>query len=221
MKKKVLMIVTNAEELNGGHETGLWLSEFVEPATALQEAGFDVVAASMEGGKIPIDPNSYSNELPRVWDGVMEPIHDTTKISEINPDDFSGIFFCGGHGTMVDFPNNETIEQVLRHFISEGKTIAAVCHGPAAFVGVTDHNEVPLVRGKTVTGFTNEEEKQTNLDSVVSFLLEDQLTEAGANFVAEEAYKEHVEVDGNLVTGQNPQSSLATAQAMIEQLNRS
>ncbi|WP_079477881.1 type 1 glutamine amidotransferase domain-containing protein [Halobacillus salinus] len=217
--KKMLMVVTNTDQLKD-HKTGLWLSEFVEPATEFKEAGYEVVAASMKGGRAPIDPNSYSNELPRVWDGVMEPIHDTTKLSEINPGDFDGIFFCGGHGTMGDFPNNETIKQVLRHFISENKVIASVCHGPSAFVGVTDHNDTPLVKGRTITGFTNEEEKESGLDSYMPFMLEDQLSEEGADFVAEESYKDHVEVDGNLITGQNPQSSLSTAQAIIKHFDK-
>ncbi|MBA2175189.1 type 1 glutamine amidotransferase domain-containing protein [Halobacillus locisalis] len=218
MTKKILMVVTNADQLDKEHQTGLWLSEFVEPATELKEAGFEVVAASMEGGKIPIDPNSYSNELPRVWDGVMEPIHDTEKLSDLNPSDFVGIFFCGGHGSMVDFPNNETIQQILRHFISERKIIASVCHGPAAFVGVTDHNEKAFVKGRTMTGFTNEEEKQTGLEPLMPFLLEDQLKEEGADFIVHDAFTDHVEVDENLVTGQNHHSSLRTAQAMIKQL---
>lgn len=218
MAEKILMVVTNTEKIDAEHDTGLWLSEFVEPATELKEAGCEVVAASLKGGRIPIDPNSYSNELPRVWDGVMEPIHDTVRLTEVNPDDFDGIFFCGGHGTMFDFPNNEVITEVLRHFVSENKMIASVCHGPAAFVGVTDHNGQSITNGVTITGFTNEEEKQTGLDSLMPFMLEDQLKSEGADFVPGEAHSDHVKVDQNFVTGQNPQSSLSTAQALIKEL---
>ncbi|KHE68011.1 type 1 glutamine amidotransferase domain-containing protein [Halobacillus sp. BBL2006] len=216
MTKKILMVVTNTEKLED-HDTGLWLSEFVEPATEFKEAGFEVVAASMNGGRIPIDPNSYSNELPRVWDGVMEPIHDTPRLSEINPADFDGIFLCGGHGTMVDFPENDTLEEILKHFISEDKLISSVCHGPSGFVGVKDHNDQPFVKGRKMTGFTNEEEKQTGLEKVVPFSLEDRLREEGAVFETGETFKDHVIVDRNFVTGQNPQSSLSTAQAVIKQ----
>lgn len=68
MSKKILMIVTNAARMNG-HETGLWLSEFVEPSVEFGEAGYEVTAASPLGGRPPIDENSYSNQLPEVWDG--------------------------------------------------------------------------------------------------------------------------------------------------------
>ncbi|MCA0985406.1 type 1 glutamine amidotransferase domain-containing protein [Halobacillus yeomjeoni] len=218
MSKNILMVVTNTENMDDQQKTGLWLSEFVEPSTEFQEAGFKVEAASLKGGRIPIDPNSYSNELPEVWDGVMEPIADTRRLSDINPDDFDAIFFSGGHGTMFDFPKNQTIEEVLRHFVLEGKIIGSVCHGPAAFVGVTDHNGQSIVQGVKLTGFTNEEEKSTGLDSLMPFMLEDQLNEEGANFEAGEAGADHVEVDRNFVTGQNPQSSLSTAQALIKEL---
>ncbi|SDP32263.1 type 1 glutamine amidotransferase domain-containing protein [Halobacillus aidingensis] len=218
MDQKILMIVTNADQLDGKHETGLWLQEFVEPATEFQEAGYEVIAASPEGGRPPIDPNSYSNRLPKVWDGVMEPINKTVPLAEVDPTEFAGIFLCGGHGTMVDFPENDELEELLRHFLTEGKVIGAVCHGPAGFVGVEDHNGRPLVEGKKITGFTNEEEKDTGLDSIVPFMLEDRLKDAGAEFDPGEAYSDHVVSDDPFVTGQNPQSSLSTAQKMLELL---
>ncbi|MGP4059231.1 type 1 glutamine amidotransferase domain-containing protein [Halobacillus litoralis] len=218
MAKKILMIVTNVDQMDKDNATGLWLSEFVEPSTEFQQAGYEVIASSPKGGRIPIDPNSYSNELPRVWDGVMEPIHDTVPLSKVDPTDFAAIFLCGGHGTMYDFPENEQLQDLLRHFLTEEKIIGSVCHGPAGFVGVVDHNSRPILNGKKITGFTNEEEQQTGLESVVPFMLEDQLREAGADFDAGEAFKDHVVVDAPFVTGQNPQSSLSTAQKVIEQL---
>ena len=44
------------------------------------------------------------------------------------------------------------------------------------------------------------------------------LREAGAHFIAAAPWSDHVEVDGNLVTGQNPQSSASTAKAVIDLL---
>ncbi|MGV2621219.1 UNVERIFIED_CONTAM: type 1 glutamine amidotransferase domain-containing protein [Halobacillus marinus] len=217
MTKKILMIVTNADRMDG-NETGLWLSEFVEPATAFMEEGWEVTAASPQGGRPPIDPNSYSNELPRFWDGVMEPIHDTVPLGAVDPTKYIAIFLCGGHGTMIDFPANEHLEELLRHFLTEGKVIASVCHGPAGFIGVKDHNDQLLLEGRKVTGFTNEEEEKTGLASVVPFSLEDRMNESGAVFDKGEDYSDHVVVDLPFITGQNPQSSLSTAQKIIEEL---
>ncbi|MFD2922833.1 type 1 glutamine amidotransferase domain-containing protein [Halobacillus naozhouensis] len=218
MEKKILFVATNIDAIEGGDETGLWLQEFVEPATECKQAGFEVTGTSLKGGRIPIDPNSYSNELPRVWDGVMEPIHNTDKLENIDLTDYAGIFFTGGHGTMFDFPNQNVIQSALQHFIEHDKVIGAICHGPAAFVGMKDANGDSFVKGKTITGFTNKEEEKAGLTDKMPFLLQDKLIAEGAEFQASESYKEHVEVDGKLVTGQNSQSSLATAEAFIKKI---
>ncbi|WP_181347725.1 type 1 glutamine amidotransferase domain-containing protein [Thalassobacillus sp. CUG 92003] len=221
MAKKILMIVTNADQVNEDNKTGLWLSEFVEPYMEFLQAGFEVTAASIKGGKIPIDPNSYSNELPKEWDDiVMEPLSNTEKLTNIDPSAFDGVFLPGGHGTMFDFPQNETLQYVLKHFAESDKLIGAVCHGPAGFVGVTDAQGNSIVKGKKITGFTNEEESQTGLDSYMPFLLESKLSEEGATFVTDDAYQDHVVMDGRFITGQNPQSSLSTARQYVETIGK-
>ncbi|GGF21355.1 glutamine amidotransferase [Halobacillus andaensis] len=216
--KKILMVATNVDQI-GDQQTGLWLSEFVEPATEWTHAGFEVTGASIKGGKIPIDPNSYSNELPRVWDGVMEPIHDTAKLTDINPDDYDAIFFCGGHGAMLDFPNNNEISALLDHFKQNEKLIGAICHGPAAFVGNKDVNDSSIVKGIKITGYSNEEEQGTGLAEAVPFLLEDELKEAGASYESGGPEAEHVVVDQNFITGQNPQSTHRIAEIFKEHLS--
>lgn len=44
------------------------------------------------------------------------------------------------------------------------------------------------------------------------------LRDLGAIYVAAPNWTSHYEVDGNLITGQNPQSTLAVTQAVIAQL---
>ncbi|MCP3033010.1 type 1 glutamine amidotransferase domain-containing protein [Halobacillus sp. A1] len=208
---KILMVATNADQI-ADRKTGLWLSEFIEPATEFQHAGIEVTGASLKGGKIPIDPHSYSNELPRVWDGVMKPIHDTIKLSEVIPEEYDGIFFCGGHGAMVDFPNAKEISTLLAHFAHHSKPIGAVCHGAAAFIGAEDVNHNLIIKGKKVTGYSNEEEKAAGMMSAVPFSLEDELEKAGATYEAAAPQEEHVVEDGFFITGQNPQSTRAIAE---------
>ncbi|MFB8789906.1 MAG: type 1 glutamine amidotransferase domain-containing protein, partial [Potamolinea sp.] len=93
------------------------------------------------------------------------------------------------------------------------------CHGPAGFVGAKLTDGTPLVAGKTITAFTNEEERAVELDQLMPFLLETKLTELGAKVVVQPNWSEHIQQDGKLITGQNPQSSLITAQAVISALN--
>lgn len=56
------------------------------------------------------------------------------------------------------------------------------------------------------------------MDQHLPFLLESKLRDLGAIFVAAPNWSAHYEVDGNLITGQNPQSTLAVTQAVIKQL---
>ncbi len=127
-------------------------------------------------------------------------------------------FYQGGHGTMFDLPNNKKLQELLRDFFEEGKIVAAVCHGPAGLVGATLSNGQPLVAGKRVNAFTDREEADTGLRDQLPFLLESKIRELGAIFVAAPNWSTHFEVDGNLITGQNPQSTLAVTKAVIEKL---
>ncbi len=70
-----------------------------------------------------------------------------------------------------------------------------------------------------MTGFTNTEERLAGLHDKVPFLLEDAMKAQGGDFhSALLPMLSHVERDGNLLTGQNPRSSHAIAEAMIEAL---
>lgn len=215
MGKRVLMIVTNIAEMEDGHKTGLWLSEFAEPYEEFIKSGFDVTVASIKGGKTPIDTRSTQNDELEKWDNLLPLLNHTVPLSQVNPEDFVGVFLPGGHGTMFDFPYDESLSLTLMHFGESRKVIGAVCHGPAGLVGANLNDGTPIVKGKRMTGFTDSEEMKTKLDQSVPFLLESKLKELGADFVAAEDYTDHVEADENLVTGQNPQSSKSVAIAMV------
>ncbi len=135
-------------------------------------------------------------------------------------DQFDAIFFPGGHGPMYDLAFDETSQQLIAEFWGKGKVVAAVCHGPAALVNVKLADKTPLLQGKTVTGFSNEEEDIVQLSGAMPFLLETRLNEASSGkFVKAEApFAEKVVVDGRLVTGQNPASAKGVGQAIIKAL---
>ena len=119
---------------------------------------------------------------------------------------------------MFDLPGNTDLQTLLGEYATQGKYIAAVCHGPAGFVDVTLPNGEPLVAGKTLTGFTNEEESAAGLSEKMPFLLESRLKELGAHFIAQPNWSDHIEIDGKLITGQNPQSTKSVAEALIKNL---
>ncbi len=124
----------------------------------------------------------------------------------------------GGHGTMFDLPDNTKLHELTRDMFEANKIVAAVCHGPAGLVGVKLSDGTPLVAGKTITTFTDDEERETTLDRFMPFLLETRLRELGANVIVKENWANHVQVDGNLITGQNPQSTVSVANEVVKKL---
>lgn len=218
MSKRILMLVTSHDKMDDKHPTGIWLSEFAEPYEEFQKAGYAITVTSPKGGPAPIDPRSLNEENERRWEAAIARLKDTVPVAAVNPDEYDALFVPGGHGTMFDFPVDPNVRTLVRRFAEANKVIAAVCHGPAALVGVVLSNGQPLVAGKRVTAFTNEEERAVQLDKLVPFLLESRLRELGAHFIAAEKWTDHVEQDGLLITGQNPQSGISAAQAVIRTL---
>jgi putative intracellular protease/amidase len=213
---KILIVVTSHDKIDEAHRTGLWLEEFAVPYNEFKRAGYEVTVASTKGGASPLDPSSDKAEAE--WAEARKVLQNTLPLSKVNAKDFDGIFMPGGHGTMFDLPDNTYLQKLIGDFAANGKIVAAVCHGPAALVNVTLPDGAPLVSGKTITAFTDDEERASKLDHLMPFLLETRLKDQGADFVVEPNWSDHVERDGKLITGQNPQSSLSVAKAVIEAL---
>jgi putative intracellular protease/amidase len=107
------------------------------------------------------------------------------------------------------------LKKAIETLYTSGKVVASVCHGPVCFVDCIKADGTPLVSGLKVTGFSNTEEEAVQLTGLVPFLLEDKLKELGGNYEKGDDWNSKICVDGNLVTGQNPQSSDACADAVI------
>jgi len=120
---------------------------------------------------------------------------------------------------MWDMPDNPTSIALLEAFVKADKPVGAVCHAPVALVNVRGKNGDYLVKGKRVTGFTNSEEEAVGLTNVVPFLLEDRLKERGGIYSQATNWAPYVQVDGKLVTGQNPASSRPGAEALLQLLH--
>jgi len=119
---------------------------------------------------------------------------------------------------MWDMPDNATAIALIRAFVEAEKPVAAVCHAPVALVNVRDTNGRYLVEGKRMTGFSNAEEEEIGLTAVVPFLLEDRLKERGGIYSKAGNWAPYVQVDGKLITGQNPASSIPAAEELLKLL---
>ncbi len=119
---------------------------------------------------------------------------------------------------MWDLPDDRAFSRASAAIYERGGVVAAVCHGPAALVNVRLSDGRPLVQGRQVSAFTNAEERAVGLDAVVPFSLQDKLTERGAEHVGAPMWQKNVVVSDRLVTGQNPASSSAVAEAVVATL---
>ncbi|MBF0813488.1 MULTISPECIES: type 1 glutamine amidotransferase domain-containing protein [Staphylococcus] len=218
MSKKVLFILTSRDQYEDGTPTGLWLEEASEPYNILTEADIDVDITSIEGGAVPLDPNStQNNELDKYAEFVAK-IKDVPSIAEVDVAQYDAVYLPGGHGTVFDYAHNQQLSSILADFKDEDKIISSVCHGPSAFVGAKDKQGNFLVNGVTLTSFTDEEERAMGLENKVPFLTQTELENQGAKFITKENFSEHVEIDSQFITGQNPQSSVAIGKALRDAL---
>ena len=217
----VLVVVTSHGDIDGKPATGIWFSEFSEPYATLVDAGARVTVASPLGGAAPVDPRGYPSrdEIADVRDALAA-LNATVRLSRVNVDDFDGVFFPGGHGPMFDLATDATTKACIRATWEAGKPVAAVCHGPAALLGVALSSGSTLLAGRRVTGFTRGEDARDELYSHMPFSLQERMIDDGALFAEEPPGRVHVEVDGRLVTGQNPASAAATAAAFVTTLTR-
>jgi putative intracellular protease/amidase len=224
--KNILTIITSHKELqNTDTTTGLWLGEFTEPYYAFIDKGYKVTLASPWGGKPPIDPMSglvehITASNRRFQDDLtaQNALNETNKLDTIQAGEFDAIFYPGGHGPMFDLAANAISGQLINEFLSKGKPVAAVCHGPAALIKAAESNP-SLLKGKRVTGYSNAEETLAMKNDNIPFTLENRLKELGADYQkATVPFIAHTEVDGLLITGQNPLSAEPTAQKLIEAL---
>lgn len=225
--KKVLFVVTSNDKLgNTGEKTGFWSEEFAAPYYELLDKGIEITIASPLGGQPPIDPKSAdpssATEDTKRFDAdktLQEKLKNTHKLSTINQKDYDAVFYPGGHGPLWDLVEDKNSIALIESFYTHNKPVAFVCHAPAVLKNVKVKGDY-LVKGKKVTGFTNEEEEAVGLTKVVPFLLEDALTQNGAKFSKIGNWQPYAVEDGLLITGQNPASSKLVAGKLLEQLNK-
>lgn len=223
-EKRVLIVVTSHEDLGDtGEKTGYYLPEVTHPYYALKEKGLDIVFISPKGGKAPMDEKSRDLEDAKNKQFVETPetmrlLENTQNASDIDAKEFRAIVFTGGHGTMWDFPDDKNLQNIASTIYEDGGVVAAVCHGPAALVNIKLSDGNYLIKGKKFAAFTNDEEDEVKLSSVVPFMLVTKLIERGGKHESAPNWQPKVVVDQRLVTGQNPASAEGVGDAVAELL---
>ncbi|MEU6236506.1 type 1 glutamine amidotransferase domain-containing protein [Kitasatospora sp. NPDC047058] len=228
---KILFVVTGATHwtLADGtrHPTGFWAEEAVAPYQAFTAAGHEVTVAT-PGGVVPtVDRGSLAPEVnggpegaERIAAGLdaFAGLRQPVRLEDVDLADYDAVFYPGGHGPMEDLAVNADSGRLLVAALDSGKPLGVVCHGPAALLAATRADGGNAFAGYRLTGFTDAEETQAGLADKAKWLLQTRLVEAGADFQEGEPWAPHVVVDRNLVTGQNPASSVPLADELLRRL---
>lgn len=223
MKKKILFVVTSHDKKGSTDEkTGYYLGEVSHPWEVLHKAGYEIDFVSPKGGTPPVDGFDLKDPVNKeFWENkeYRNKIDHSLTPSQVNPKDYSTIFYAGGHGAMWDLADNKELADIASTIYENGGIVAGVCHGPAGLVNIKLNNGKYLVDGKKINAFTNEEEAAVKLTDVVPFLLENKLKERGAQFEKSGLWQNHVVSDQKVITGQNPQSAKSVGEAILKELN--
>lgn len=222
----VLFVLTSHDQLGDtGHKTGFWLEEFAAPYYVFKDAGATLTLASPAGGQPPLDPRSDEPDAQTPAtrrfngdDAARQNLATTLPLGQVDASQFDAVFYPGGHGPLWDLARDADSIALIETFDRANKPLGLVCHAPAALVAAKKADGSPLVAGRKVTGFSNSEEDAVGLSAVVPFLIEDAFTRLGGDYTKGPDWQSFVVTDGRLVTGQNPASSEAVAQALLAQL---
>ena len=223
---KILVVLTSHADLGDtGKKTGFWLEELAAPYYVFKDAGAEITLASPKGGQPPLDPNSAGDDAQtdatRRFEADAEAtalLAATHVLADVNLADYDAVFYPGGHGPLWDLANDPVSIALIENTIAASKPIALVCHAPGVLRDVKAADGSALVKGKSVTGFTNTEEDAVGLTDVVPFLVEDMLGERGGDYSKTADWGVHVVQDGLLITGQNPASSAKAAETLLAAL---
>lgn len=240
--RRVALVIANpAVSTTTGWPVGFWWSELSHPWLAFTEQGYEVVLFSPRGGACvadaysdPRDASGYSSSDIISMGFIHTPalaamVEGTRPVADLSADNFDAIVVAGGQAPMFNFEQETGLHACFSEFHEQGKVAAALCHGTAVLRYARRADGTPLVAGRTVTGFANEEEDFADRAvwdagalsrdrHLMPWRIEDELKALGANYVQAGLWRSFAVRDGNLVTGQQNFSGAETARAVIEAL---
>jgi putative intracellular protease/amidase len=223
---RVLLVISGNGLDDGKTRPGFEMDELTQAYAVFAGNGLQVDIASPSGGTVVADkfnPAKPYNSRFLADPKAVAKLTSSRALASIGDEKYAAIFIIGGKGAMFDLPVNTHLKTMLAATYQAGGVIGAVCHGPAVFMNLPLQGGVSLLEGRAVTGFSNEEEALFGKGWASSFpvLLENGLRGSGAKFSEAPIMLSHVVTDGRLVTGQNPYSTAAAAEAVVKAMGRS
>ncbi|MBN1858309.1 type 1 glutamine amidotransferase domain-containing protein [Candidatus Bipolaricaulota bacterium] len=224
---RALIIATNHDQLGeDGRATGVFGSELTAPYYEFLEGRMYVDVASIQGGKIPFDPQSFRRLFRSEYedrfdsDPVLQArVQNSLRIGDLDFTEYDVIFLAGGWGAAYDLGYSEELGQKISEGYAAGAVVGGVCHGLLGLLNATDENGDPLVEGRRITAVTDKQVEELRI-TITPQHPETELRAAGANFESSTAFRDifanHVVVDGRVVSGQNQNAGPEVANLMIK-----
>ncbi|GKS94855.1 type 1 glutamine amidotransferase domain-containing protein [Acidovorax sp. SUPP2825] len=217
----ILIVVSSHDRKGQDLVAGFWFPELTHPVQAFAQAGLAYDIASPRGGMPPLDGFDLQDEGNR-WFWIQPELRNrlanSLPLSQVDPSRYAAVVLVGGHGPMWDFAGNAGLQAIVRSVYERGGIVGAVCHGPAGLLDLKLSDGTPLIAGRRLTAFTNEEEASRQYDRLVPFVLESALKAGRTVFEEAGIFQSHVVVDGRLITGQNPASARPFGEAVVAAL---
>lgn len=234
IEKKALIVTTSHGTLNkpgktDGKATGVFASEMTVPYYEFLGANMEVDVASIEGGVIPIDPQSLkryirsTSDEKYLNDDVLEAkVKNSLPIDQVDFKQYDVVFFSGGWGAAYDMGQSDVLaKKITDAYYHSDVIFGSVCHGALAFVGAKDSIGQSLIQGRTMTGVTQKQLNELNID-FTPMHPEEELKKANANYQCSSGKRDIFETltvvdeEKRFVTGQNQNSGHETAQTIMK-----
>ena len=229
------MVVSNpVVSTTTGWPVGFWAAELTHAYKLFTDNGYDITIANPKGGKVevdalcdPRDSSGYSKDdtisLKFLQDkSFMNLLENTKKVSDFSSGDFDAIVVLGGQGPMFTFKQATDLHNKFLEFYNKGKVSAALCHRTSLLLYLKDKDGNPLIQGKNMTCFTDEEEDFSDKyvgKKAMPFRIEDEAKKLGAEFKKTNTFEPFAIKDGNLITGrQQHHSGAEVAKLLIDSL---
>ncbi|ELY4852879.1 type 1 glutamine amidotransferase domain-containing protein [Cronobacter turicensis] len=176
----------------------------------------------------------------RLTSPASSPVISLARAAQRGYGEFDAIYIPGGHAPMQDLLTSPALGQALAAFHAAGKPTALVCHGPIALLSTlpdapaftrqlaeTGHAAAQrgwIYAGYRMTVISNAEEEIAKgllpKGGAMKFYPQTALEQAGGEYSSNsEPFTSHIVTDRELITGQNPASATAVAQALLERLH--
>jgi molecular chaperone Hsp31 and glyoxalase 3 len=222
-KSKILVIFTEQKNLkmqNGKlFSTGNHPIEALLPMLHLKNAGFDFEIATPTGKPVVFEMwafpekdeyvKSIYNELKSNFEKPRA-LKDFIDNSLTDTKSYAAVFIPGGHGAMIDIPEDENVGRILNWAHENDLFTVTLCHGPGSLLSTTLNNQKFIYEGYKMAVFPDSVDKKTPmigyLPGQMPHGLSEKLKSLGADIVNTKSDKT-VCLDRKLITGASPLAS--------------